>query len=160
LFSTPFVVVLGCSQPAERPVTPGSGRGSDTVISAPDDASVEDDEAKIARIKAGFMDAQRPCVDKRGYPCNPPAPDAWVPGVREGEVIDVQSSADGVYFKAAIGVGPELSSKWKGVFVDGASPIAGTEFKIVERGGSLVTGFLAGRQDVPSRRVRFTESER
>jgi hypothetical protein len=125
-------------------------------VSAPEDASNQE-----VAIRSGILDARQRCVDSLERSCNPPAPDARIVAVREGEVVDVQIRSDGVYFKAvmATGTGPTVGSKWRGVFIDGDRPINDSEFKIVRLEGSMMSGFLAGKRDVPSKRIRMTEPE-
>ena len=148
MFAAPFVLVMGCSQPSERPTTPTQSKSHDAGAARNEDTA----SGEIADA------AQPECVPGFGRTCNPPAPDARSLIVREGTVTHVEKRADGLYFDVSFGPGPTVDWKWVTEFVDDSGkPIEGTRFKITERTGSMIVGFLANRSELPSKRVRVSE---
>ena len=143
------MLVIGCSQPSERPATSPQLRRDDAADSDTRSGDLADETAR----------APSECVPRFGHTCNPPPPaDARQLVVREGEVLNVDKRSDGLYFDVSLGAGALVEWSWIAEFIDDTGkPIEGTRFKIKERGGSMIVGFLANRGDLPSKRVRVSE---
>jgi hypothetical protein len=77
----------------------------------------------------------------------------------EGNVTNVERKPEGVYFNVQLDKPVAVGWRWKAVFVDHGAAIADSSFQIKTRQGQSLTGFIKGRADVPSQRVRFEEDE-
>jgi hypothetical protein len=153
IFATPFVVVLGCSHPGDRPTTTqpvrddaaaGSTRDGDEPV------DVKDPGPGVTASNGG----NTPCPE--GRRCNPPAP-VSDKVIVDGSVIGTpHQQDDGLYFQVMLDQG-EVTPAFKGVFLDEKGPIVGSDFAIKNRTGRTVTCLLKGREHVPSKRVRIYE---
>ncbi|MDQ3367353.1 MAG: hypothetical protein M3680_18165 [Myxococcota bacterium] len=165
MFATPFVIVVGCSQPADRavvatgPTLPATQRDAAAPVLATADAAADpapDPELtheRWAERKAAHEAGVQACA-RVAHPCNPPPPPPPEPPLR-GEVIDhVTGAAGGLVINLRV-AGP-VDTGWHGVFLDDrGAPIAGTELVVVKRlSGGLVRATLRARA-LPSRTVRL-----
>lgn len=123
----------------------------------PDAAVSERNDAPASDTPASPLPISTECVRGPGHPCNPPRPAAppEQPRVLDGDVIQHDVRADGLVFTAK--TEHEVSSESTGVFIDDKGPLANTEFTIKVVRGYQVVCMLAGRRELPSKRVRFYE---
>jgi hypothetical protein len=146
-------MVLGCSHPAERAVTP-----STAVLEDARSAGDPPEVVVAPATDAGF----KPCVPSLKRSCNPPAPpraDARMRAVFDSRVVDFQRKDDGIEFVVPSGA-EGIHDDWTGVFLGASGMIAGTEFTIRKQAGKNLVCFIANRSTLPSEQVRVSEPER
>ena len=124
------------------------------VASLPDASAVADSERSAS---APSVDRCADPLDPRARGCNPPAPDARVARAVDGEVMQQQQLERGRMFVVRLDADVGARRDWKTTFISDRGPIDGTEFEIVRVEKRQLTGVLANRTELPSKRVRVME---
>ncbi|MDQ3367352.1 MAG: hypothetical protein M3680_18160 [Myxococcota bacterium] len=169
VFATPFVIVVGCSQPADRavvatgPTLQAPPRDAAAAVAATD-AAAEAPEPQLtherwAERKAAHEAGVKACA-RVTHPCNPPPPPPPEPRRPDvmGEVFVSGAGGPGELVVQLVVIdGSSITDAWRGVFVDSrGTSIPGTDFVLGKRITSGRYRATLRRATLPSRTVRLS----
>ncbi|MDB4961754.1 MAG: hypothetical protein JWP01_1753 [Myxococcales bacterium] len=158
-FGVPFVLVVGCSQPAPtapRVLAVHDELGTTEIA----DAGVDAESSVPPRVQdpAPVMESSPPIKRsrRRDFSGNPPSPQSVDPIDRR---VILQSALSPNQLRLVIGLRgaadpPAITARWTGVFLADGKPIAGSGFKVIRVSRRMVEVVVDGAQP-PSKDVRL-----